>query len=251
MRQALDLLIDKEQLVQEVLGGYGSVINSPIPPAGVHFGKNSESAFDAKSREASAREILEKGGWEFDEELNRWKNDEMILSFTLATANAPELKRAAQIVATRWTEVGIPVKVNVFAIGDLNQNVIRPREYEALLFGEVIGRGSDLFAFWHSSQKDDPGLNIALYANVTADKILSEARTVSDPEERLALYQKFEEEVKDDAPAVFLYAPDFLYITPTDLLGNDILFVTTPSERFGNVHEWHKYTQRVWHFFEK
>ena len=46
-------------------------------------------------------------------------------------------------------------------------------------------------------------------------------------------------------------APDFLYIAPEELLGNDISFVTTPSERFGNVHEWHKNTQRVWHFFEK
>ena len=71
-------------------------------------------------------------------------------------------------------------KRNVFFLidvpGDLKQNVIRPRKYGSLLFGEVIGRDLDLFAFWHSSQRNDPGLNIAMYANPKADSLLETAR---------------------------------------------------------------------------
>lgn len=251
VRKALDQLLNKEQIIQEVLGGYGAVIESPVPPSGIRNAvTQAEVSQDTVERNRRARETLEGGGWGLNEETNQWENgDGEILAFTLATANTPELKSAAQIVARQWTQAGIPVKVNVFEIGDLNQNVIRPRDYEGLLFGEVVGRGSDLFAFWHSSQRDDPGLNIALYTNATADKILSETRAVSDPDERDELYKKFEEEIRDDVPAVFLYTPDFLYITPENLLGDDITFVTTPSERFGNVYEWHKNTQRVWHFF--
>ena len=251
VRKALDTLLDKELIVSEVLSGFGTVIDSPLPPGTVSGQKTHiNETLTTAERRARAKEILENAGWEFDTELNRWTDGEKLLEFSLATANTSELKRVAQIAATTWTEAGIPVKVNVFETGDLNQNTIRPRDYEALFFGEVVGRGLDLFAFWHSSQKDDPGLNIAIYTNTSVDDILAEARTISNKKERDALYRKFEEEVMEDQPALFLYAPDFLYITPQKLKGVDIGLVTTPSERFAGVHQWHTQTERVWYFFQ-
>ncbi|QSH39396.1 hypothetical protein JXR01_00050 [Candidatus Kaiserbacteria bacterium] len=251
VRLALETLLDKEAIKNEVLSGYGTIIDSPIPPGAVagqdvslHIEKSPQE------RQEEARLILETAGWEFNEELQQWTDGEQILSFSIATANTPELKRAAQIAANMWAEAGISVKVNVFETGDLNQNIIRPRDYEALLFGEVVGRGLDLFAFWHSSQKDDPGLNIANYTNSTVDDLLAKARTISDKEERDELYLQFEEEIIADAPAVFLYAPDFLYVVPMHLRGVDIDLVTTPSERFSGVHLWHTQTERIWHFFQ-
>ena len=251
VRQALDTLLDKEALVREVLSGYGTVINSPLPPGTVD-GQVAyvSNPLSESERRSEARTILEDAGWEFDTELNRWTDGEQLLTFSLATANTPELKRAAQIAATTWTDAGIPVKVNVFETGELSQNVIRPRDYEALFFGQVVGRSLDLFAFWHSSQKDDPGLNIAIYTNSTTDDLLAEARTLSDRDERDERYREFEDIIRTDAPALFLYAPDFLYITPQRLKGTDVGLVTTPSERFANVHQWHVDTERVWYFFQ-
>jgi len=251
VRLALEAFLDKEQIVREVLNGYGTIIDSPLPPETVQGQKvlHTEN-IDAENRKIMATEMLEDAGWEFDEERGSWSDGDQLLSFSLATANTPELKRAAQIAATTWSEAGIQVKINVFETGDLNQNIIRPREYEALLFGEVVGRGLDLFAFWHSSQKDDPGLNIGIYTNTAVDDILEEARTVSDKKERDELYLEFDEEIREDAPAIFLYAPDFLYVVPKSILGESINLVTTPSERFSGVHLWHTQTERVWHFFE-
>ncbi|MAZ67570.1 hypothetical protein CL652_02240 [bacterium] len=251
VRRALDVLIDKERIVQEVLSGYGTIIDSPIPP-GTVTGQTVEASnfLSDESRRAAAQEILTDAGWTFDEELGMWTNGTQPLTFSIATANTPELKRAAQLAATIWTEAGIPVKVNVFETGELNQNVIRPRDYEALLFGEVVGRGLDLFAFWHSSQKDDPGLNIAIYTNSTVDDILAKARTVSDRNERDELYLKFEEEIQKDVPAIFLYAPDFLYVIPKYLRGVNIGLVETKSERFSGAYLWHTQTERVWYFFQ-
>ena len=251
VREALNILIDKERIVSEVLSGFATIIDSPLPPGTVAGQKNVPSPnLTAAERRDAASAILEDAGWEFDEERRRWTDGEKQLEFSIATANTPELKQVAQIAATTWSEAGIPVQVNVFETGDLNQNIIRPREYEALFFGEVVGRGLDLFAFWHSSQKDDPGLNIAIYTNSTADDILAEGRTISDKQERDELYRKFEEEIMNDQPAVFIYAPDFLYVTPKKLKGVNIGLVTTPSERFAGVHTWHTQTERVWYFFQ-
>ena len=66
-----------------------------------------------------------------------------------------------------------------------------------------------------------------------------------------SLYQKFDAELKRDVPAVFLYAPDFVYSVPNDLKGLDLGFIETPSDRFSSVAQWHRETDNVWPLFVK
>jgi len=164
----------------------------------------------------------------------------------------PALKSAAAIIKENWERLGARVDVKVFETkGDLSQNAIRPRKYDALLFGEVIGRDSDPFAFWHSSQRIDPGLNIALYTNIKADKALEEGRKLSNDDERAEKYKAFGEAVKDDVPGVFIYSPDLTYVLPQDIGGVLIGHVVTPAERFIAVHTWYLEKANVWKIFVK
>jgi peptide/nickel transport system substrate-binding protein len=131
----------------------------------------------------------------------------------------------------------------------LNQNVIRPRKYDALLFGQIVNRDLDLYAFWHSSQRTDPGLNIALYSNVKADKMLETVRTTSDTKVRLEEYRKFATELKTDIPAVFLYSPHFIYVAPQQVKNLVLGNLSTPSDRFNSVYNWYTNTETVWKVF--
>jgi len=149
-----------------------------------------------------------------------------------------------------WEKIGAKVDVKIFETGDLTQNVIRPRKYDALLFGEIVGRDPDPFAFWHSSQRNDPGLNVALYTNIKADKLLEEARGAQDEAKRADKYKEFQEEVSKDIPAIFLFSPKFIYVIPKNLKGTDEMeSVTVPSERFSMIHKWYKSTDKVWKIF--
>ena len=74
-------------------------------------------------------------------------------------------------------KIGIKVEVNNYEMGALN-NLIRTRKYEGLFFGQIVNHESDLYAFWHSSQRTDPGLNIALYSNPKVDVLLEKERLV-------------------------------------------------------------------------
>jgi peptide/nickel transport system substrate-binding protein len=103
-----------------------------------------------------------------------------------------------------------------------------------------------LYAFWDSSERNDPGLNIALYANSTADKILTQLRSTSDDATRANLYAQFEAQLNADIPAIFLYAPDFVYIVPNNLQGLNLGLIETPSDRFLSVPDWHVETDAVW-----
>ncbi|MBC7836562.1 peptide ABC transporter substrate-binding protein [Acetobacteraceae bacterium] len=263
VRAALQAAIDREELISDVLGGYGEALESPVPPtmlqSALAAGTSSASAL-ATSAEAdpsiTAQQMLIKKGWKLGDDgvLTKTvgtgsKAQTTTLSITLSTGNVPELRAAAEAVADSWTRMGADVEVQIFDQGDLSQNVIRPRKYDALLFGEVVGRELDLFAFWHSSQRNDPGLNVALYANPTADEALESLRATGTDEERKALYTTFEEELQKDIPAVFLYAPDFVYIVPNDIEGLDLGFIGRPSDRFLNANLWHRETEYVWPFF--
>lgn len=253
VREALALAVDKNRLVEETLLGYGVPIDSPVPPRLLDSGIL--ETVDAAARRAEAETLLEKTKWVRNKEtgirerISKKKTER--LSFSLVTSNVPELRGSAEILKEMWSEIGIEVRVQVFETGDLNQNVIRPRKYDALLFGEIIGRDLDLFAFWHSSQRNDPGLNIALYANSSVDRLLEKARGTEEIIERLANYRAAIQKINADVPVVFLYSPEFIYVVPQTLQGLTLDHITIPSERFLQVEEWYLKTEKVWKIFAK
>lgn len=254
VRSALDKALNKERIINEILGGYGTVIDSPIPPGILDEASiKEETDEESISRKKLAIDILERNNWTINRETGIWekktKEGVQVLKFSLATSNTPELKAAAGIIKEEWESIGAQVDLKIFEIGDLNQNVIRPRKYDALLFGEIVGRELDLYAFWHSSQMNDPGLNIALYANITVDSLLEDARVATEKKELIDTFTKFNKEISNDIPAVFIYAPDFIYIIPEEIGGVNLGLVTTPSERFLNVHDWFINTDSIWNFF--
>ena len=254
VRKALDQAVSRQDIIDQALNGYGVPEDSPIPPD--VFTTRAPAAYTDTLTQAEhiseATSTLEKAGWKYATASStvrtKGKQD---LAFSLATADTPELTKTANLLASEWKAVGAKVTVQVFSSADLNTSVIRPRDYDALLFGEVVGRSADVYAFWHSSQRNDPGLNLALYANTDTDKLLSSAREESDAQKREADLANFEKLLAADHPAIFLYTPDFLYAIPKNLYGVSLGSLTTPAERFLNVYEWHRETERVWDIFLK
>ncbi|MEK7652466.1 MAG: ABC transporter substrate-binding protein [Patescibacteria group bacterium] len=255
VRQALDIATDKEYIVKEILNNYGEVAETPIPPGSIKLKTiDRNKAFqDAKAKTNAAIDVLEKNGWKLskDKNIRTKKVGKKIesLEFTMATSNVPELKKTAQLIQNMWAKIGVKVNLQFFETSNLNQDIIRPRKYDALLFGEIVGRDMDLFAFWHSSQRNDPGLNIASYTNIKTDKILEGIRKMSNEKEKYKKYIDFIEEVKKDTPAIFLYSPDFVYTVPKNLKGFELGVVTTSAERFLDVNNWYINTQKVWNIF--
>jgi len=253
IRQALNLSVDRKKIIDDVLKGFGAELFYPLP-AGT-FGAMSKSETDAYSLD-DAKELLDKNGWKMntgEKVLEKKIGKELFkFSFSISTSDAPELKETAYLLKSMWEKIGAKVEVKIFETGDLSQNVIRPRKYDALLFGEIVGRDPDMFAFWHSSQRNDPGLNVALYTNIKADKLLEEARGAQDEAKRADKYKEFQEEVSKDIPAIFLFSPKFIYVIPKNLKGTDEMeSVTVPSERFSMIHKWYKSTDKVWKIFAK
>src|SRR5690606_32410073 len=110
----------------------------------------------------------------------------------------------AELLAAQWSQLGVKVTLNIQPTKELTENSIRPRNFDALLFAQKLGSDPDPFLFWHSSQVKNPGLNLSMYANNEADRLISEARAATDKSIRDEKYRQFQEIIKLDAPAIFL-----------------------------------------------
>lgn len=258
--KSIDQTINKEKIVDEVLFGYGSVIDDPIPENLMDYQTiNNVGALSRTQIIQNVQNNLAKDGWTkgpdgFLQKTTVGKNKKKsitTLEFSISTGNAPELAKTAELIKEDLATVGMKVDIKTFDVGNLNQSVIRTRSYDALLFGEIVNHESDLFAFWHSSQRKDPGLNVAMYTNAKVDKILQEAPSTIDEQARNKEYVQFETQIEQDMPAVFLYSPNFIYVVSPKVKGLSINNISSPDDRFSNVFEWYTETQNVWKIFSK
>ncbi|MDP3958464.1 MAG: ABC transporter substrate-binding protein [bacterium] len=245
VRRALSVAVGKERIINQVLYGYGTAIATPLPDMVPLKGP----LRIADNRYEEARKILTDAGWTEDESgmmVKKSKKEAHPLKFSISTGDVEELKEAARLLKEDFEHIGAEVELKVFDTGDLNQTVIRPRKYDALFFGEIVGFDADPFPFWHSSQRNDPGLNVALYTNAKADKILEELRATLDPSLRAEKYRAFEQQIEADVPAIFVYAPDFVYLVEKSLGGLSLGHITAPADRFLGVTDWYVKTDTVW-----
>ena len=257
---SIDQVINKDNIVNQVLFGYGIVINNPIPPNIIPYQQlASASSLTRDQILQNVKNNLAKDGWSmgangFLQKALIGKNKKKTvtpLEFSISTSDAPELAQTASLIQQDLATVGIKVDIKTFEIGNLNQSVIRPRDYDTLLFGEIINHASDLLAFWDSSQRKDPGLNVAMYTNAKVDKLLEDASTNINEQARVKDYIQFETDIQADMPAVFLYSPKFIYVVSPEVKGISIENITSASDRFANVYSWYTETENVWKIFSK
>ncbi len=262
VRKALNMSVDRQALINNVLNEYGSPIYSPIPsiPSLTGTASTTDTVGNGTANSvipdiAGAKKLLESNGWTLGEDGIYEKKAQTTesnqspvikLAFDITTSNSPELKRTAEMLKSQWKEIGADVTVEVYEGADLTQKVIRPRKYSALLFGQVVGRDLDLYPFWHSSQRNDPGLNISLYANAKADKAIELARSTTDSARKAIAQAEFIRELQNDVPAVFLFSPNYTYLERKSVRGQELQNINDPSERFMNVHEWYLETKYRW-----
>ncbi|MBI3274153.1 MAG: peptide ABC transporter substrate-binding protein [Candidatus Colwellbacteria bacterium] len=241
VRLALSHGTDKEALIKNVLGGRGIAVYSPMM-GGVLDIPNNVKKYEHDPE--LAKKILETSGWIKGSDGVLAKKDQK-LNIKITTSTWPELTKVAKILKEQWDTLGIDITIEVLPTLELQQT-IKDRNYETLLFGAVLNIDPDPFSLWHSSQKRDPGLNLALYDNKSADTLLEDARQTLNPLERAKKYDDFQKLIIEDIPALFLYNPLYVHGQAKKIKGADGKLISLPSDRFINIDKWYINTKRIW-----
>lgn len=253
VRKALTAALDRDTLIETALDGHGvptfapTIFATPTLESG-----DGIASTTTETKAVQAIAILEDGGWTKNN-LGLWEKkidkETVTLSITLKTSNTPLFATLLDAVVEQWEAVGVEVTTEQFEQTGLVQSVIRPRDFEALLFGLDMSRSNDLYPFWHSSQQDDPGLNIAQYTNVEVDKLLEKARTEQYGPGRLEALQSASKIITNESPAIFLFQPTFTYVIGSDITVTEMDNLGRPADRFNNVTQWHTEHDSLWPIF--
>jgi len=222
VRAALNLAIDKTALIKLLGEGNASAINGPLVP----LGQENNNIFQNKYDQERARGILEKA---------KATN----IKITLVVPDTEIFKKIGDFIKNSWTGIGVqdvtilPVDVSV-----IFENAVKTRNYEAILFGNVLENPIDLFPFWHSSQRPSPGLNLSFYQNLNVDKLIEKVHQTTDESERINLAKQASLIIENDVQALFLFTEPYFYIHSEKLEGINASFISVPSDRFLNVQNW-------------
>jgi peptide/nickel transport system substrate-binding protein len=272
VRQALTLATNKEQILNEILQGQGNIIHSAVLPG---FEGHDESIVDTYNP-TQAAEILVADGWalqdvavnadgtikeattqeEGDDEESELQNEidtltEQILvkdgnplTITLTTVQQPDSIRLVEMLQENWERIGVKVFTRIVARAEFATITLPDREYEALAYGGIIGYDADLFPFWHSSQREYPGVNLANYVNRNVDTLIEEVRRLDTQEDQVTKLKEIQSLIKKDIPAIFLYSPSYTYPVSSAVHGITINRLNLPSDRFWTAHQWFVRTKK-------
>jgi peptide/nickel transport system substrate-binding protein len=172
----------------------------------------------------------------FDEEYEANRSD-MTLRITVPDVKVH--KKVAESIAHIWEDkLGMEVKIIEADPETILEDVIKPHDFELLLYGQEIGRDPDRYVNWHSTQKEFPGLNISGFEQVRSDRALEEGRNEPDSEERAVHYNEFQEVVHQEIPAIFLYHPFTKYYVSDYITGIGEKYTFSVGDRFLDFSNW-------------
>lgn len=242
VRQALVMATNRGKINAEVFGGWATDILGPLPS--YIEGYAEELYIDERFNLAQAKDLLEKDGWVLNSNGLREKNGEL-LEFNIVVPQIDFLAESAEILKEQWLALGVGLHPIVLQASDISNEIIRTRDYEMILFGNILRGNSDIFSFWHSSQRFYPGLNLSLYENDTVDRNLELSRSSLEKEKQLEALAMVQSEILNDRPANFLYSPPYFYALSFSINGFDERTLSFSSKRFGNANRWYLRERRV------
>ena len=243
VRQALAYATDKLEIVEQVENNHADVVDSPILP-GFWGHKDNIKKYDFNLNQAAT--ILKNAGWADVDGDGILEKDNVRLSFKLSTRQDLKLNAIAKLLAHNWTILGAQVDVDEVDTASFIKDVVRPRNYDALLFGQDLGGNSDPYVYWHSSQITDPGLALAVTIDKDLDNNLESARLSATVNQSIGAYLRFQDAFAQLVPAILLYTPRYTYIVDSKLKGvTDQINLSSLSDRFATIEQWYVRTKRT------
>ncbi|MFA5009651.1 MAG: peptide ABC transporter substrate-binding protein [Patescibacteria group bacterium] len=244
IRQALAYATNKQQIIDEVEQGYAVQVDSPILPG---FWGNNPNLKKYEFDIAKAASLLKRDGWtdsDKDGILDK-NNGKTRLSLKISFRDDAKSRRTAELVQQNWKSIGAEAILLPLDATTLVKDIIRPRAYEVLIFGQDLGGNSDPYVYWHSSQITDPGLALAPTVDKDIDNNLEQARTAASLSKAIPYYLKFQSAFADLVPAILLYQPKYTYLADKKVKGvTDKINLSSTADRFIDIGKWYVKSHR-------
>ncbi|MFA5422643.1 MAG: peptide-binding protein [Phycisphaerae bacterium] len=203
VRLAMTHIVDREQMMDKLLKGYGQIITGPYFIKGEQNDASIEPwPYDPKR----AAELLDEAGWvDTDGDGVRDKDGTAFRFKFLYSNDSVFYQRLAKLFKDEAAKVGIEVIPDPYewsvVIGKITD-----RDFESM----VMGWGGDIleddYQLFHSSQIGNRGSNYVGYRSAEMDELLERIRRTMDVGHRNELCHRVHRILHDEQPYTFLYA---------------------------------------------
>mgnify|MGYP001501972009 CR=1 FL=1 len=222
LRKAIDLAIDKKEMVDILFFSHGKICTGPFLPGSFAYNENVKpTSYDLKR----SQKLLKELGYD---NKNRF-------SFTLYTNANNEIRlNAALIIQHQLKKVNIDVKIKVLEWQAFLNTIVLPKKFDAILLGWGLGLLPDARSIWHSSSNTKGGFNLVNYNNPSVDNKIELGEKTTDLIQLSKIYKEIYKEISDDLPYIFLYIP------------NDITAISKDIKNVSNSLIGISHNQEVW-----
>lgn len=242
VRQALALAVDRSALIKDAFNGVGRPAAGPLLPGQPGYAADIQvPAFDL----AKANAALDQAGWKRGDTGIRAKNKQE-LAFAITTVNEPSYTAAANMLAETWNSLGAKVDVKVVEPERIQKDIIKPRSYDALLFGQIANSDANPYQFWHSSQQRDNGFALAVGFIKKIDQDLATAQQATTEQAFNDALRDFQAVMVDEVPAIILAQSEYLYAHERALRGITSTSLPAAADRFDTISSWYLKTRWGW-----
>jgi len=205
VRQAIAYAVDRQEILDGVQLGLGETIASPYKPGTFWVNQQLKPRSFAPEK---AKTMLAEAGWKDTDGDGILDKQGAAFSFTILTNNGNKQRAdAATIMQHRLRAIGIEVNIRLVEWSAFIENFINKRNFDAVILGWSLSPDPDQFSIWHSSQTGARQFNFLSYNNAKVDAALDTARRTFDRHQRKAQYDIMQQEIYNDVPMVFLFAP--------------------------------------------
>lgn len=241
VRQAINLIVDRQAIVDDVYDGWATPVYSAILPGFTGY----DSKLKTNPDVAAATKQLTEAGFVRNQE-GKLTKDNQIATLRLVTLDTDIKVKEANLLATKIEELGFDVAVEAYPFSVFIEDYVRTRNYDMLLLTQNVGIDSDLYAYYHSNMKDDPGLNFSGLALREVDKYLEEARNSVDGNLREAKYQAISKVIAQEIPAVNLCWPSYIFGASKEVQGINSMKLIEPKDKYSQITDW--YIKEMWDY---
>lgn len=233
VRQALQSATDQPELIKP-FGDRVNPLGGPLLPGQLGYRVDLRQPVTDL---AKANSLLDAAGWVRGADGLRQKEGRQ-LQLRLVTTSSGDFPAVAEGLMNQWQKLGVAFDSQLIKSEDIQQNVIIPRGYDVLIYEVVLGRDADVYAYWHSSQANERGLNLSNYRSSKVDEALETARISLDSNQRDAKYRLFVQQWLLDAPAVALYRPTLTYVQNKNVVTFTPHPLVEQADRYFNIRSW-------------
>lgn len=190
VRKALNMAIDKQAIIDVVFQGSGQIAKNPIPPT--MWSYNDAVEDDAYDPEAAKAMLEEEGVTDLD--LKIW-------AMPVQRPYNPNARRMAELMQADFAEIGVDVEIVSYEWGEYLERSKDMDRDGAVLLGWTGDNGDpDNFLAVLLGCDGVGGSNRAQWCYEPFDDLIQEAKTISDQDERAAIYEEAQTIFKEQAP---------------------------------------------------